>query len=50
MNDSAKLTLDVEAIKILLPHRAPMLMVERLTDNEPGESATGYKAVSINEP
>jgi 3-hydroxyacyl-[acyl-carrier-protein] dehydratase len=50
MSDSAKLTLDVETIKILLPHRAPMLMVEKLTDIVPGESATGYKAVSINEP
>jgi 3-hydroxyacyl-[acyl-carrier-protein] dehydratase len=50
MTDSAKLTLDVEAIKILLPHRPPMLMVEKLTDIVPNESATGYKAVSINEP
>ena len=43
-------TLDVEQIKTLLPHRAPMLLVERLTDIVPFESATGYKAVSINEP
>ena len=44
------LTLDVEQIKKLLPHRAPMLLVERLTDIVPFESATGIKAVSINEP
>jgi 3-hydroxyacyl-[acyl-carrier-protein] dehydratase len=50
MSESAKLVLDVEAIKMLLPHRAPMLMVEKLTDIVPNESATGYKAVSINEP
>lgn len=43
-------TLDVEQIKALLPHRPPMLLVERLTDIVPPESATGYKAVSINEP
>ena len=43
-------TLDVEQIKKLLPHRAPMLLVERLADIVPGESATGYKAVSVNEP
>lgn len=43
-------TLDVEQIKKLLPHRAPMLLVEKLADIVPGESATGYKAVSINEP
>ncbi len=42
--------LDVEDIKKLLPHRAPMLFVERLTDVVPFESATGYKAVSYNEP
>ena len=54
MSDAAVLTeetvLDVEQIKKLLPHRAPMLFVERLEDIVPGESATGYKAVSINEP
>jgi 3-hydroxyacyl-[acyl-carrier-protein] dehydratase len=42
--------LDVEQIKKLLPHRAPMLLVEKLADIVPGQSATGYKAVSINEP
>jgi len=43
-------TLDIEQIKKLLPHRAPMLFVERLADIVPRESATGYKAVSLNEP
>jgi 3-hydroxyacyl-[acyl-carrier-protein] dehydratase len=43
-------TLDVEQIKRLLPHRAPMLLVEKLADIVPYESATGYKAVSLNEP
>ena len=41
--------LDVEQIKKLLPHRPPMLLVERLTDIVKMESATGWKAVSINE-
>lgn len=44
------LILDVEQIKKLLPHRPPMLFVEKLADIVPGQSATGYKAVSINEP
>jgi len=48
MTDSA--SLDVEQIKKLLPHRAPMLLVEKLADIVKLESATGYKAVSINEP
>jgi len=43
-------TLDIEQIKKLLPHRAPMLFVERLADIVPRQSATGYKAVSLNEP
>jgi len=42
--------LDVEQIKALLPHRPPMLLVEKLADIVPFEGATGYKAVSINEP
>ena len=44
------LVLDVEQIKKLLPHRAPFLFVERLTDIVPIESAIGHKAVSFNEP
>ena len=48
MTDST--ILDVEQIKQLLPHRPPMLLVEKLADIVPRESATGYKAVSINEP
>lgn len=44
------LVLDIEQIKNLLPHRAPFLFVERLTDIVPGESAVGHKAVSFNEP
>src|SRR6185437_8683710 len=42
--------LDVEHIKKLLPHRAPFLFLERLTDIVPNESAVGHKAVSYNEP
>jgi 3-hydroxyacyl-[acyl-carrier-protein] dehydratase len=48
MTESA--ILDVEQIKTLLPHRPPMLLVEKLADIVPFEGATGYKAVSINEP
>ena len=42
--------LDVEDIKRLLPHRSPVLFVERLTDIVAHESATGHKAVGYNEP
>jgi 3-hydroxyacyl-[acyl-carrier-protein] dehydratase len=42
--------LDVEHIKRLMPHRAPFLFVERLSDIVLHESAVGHKAVSFNEP
>ncbi len=47
---NTEVSLDVEQIKKLLPHRAPFLFVERLTDIVSNESATGHKAVSYNEP
>ena len=47
---SEKIVLDVEQIKRILPHRAPFLFIERLTDIVPFESATAIKAVSYNEP
>jgi 3-hydroxyacyl-[acyl-carrier-protein] dehydratase len=42
--------LDVLQIKELIPHRYPFLMIERLTEIVPFESAVGIKNVSINEP
>jgi 3-hydroxyacyl-[acyl-carrier-protein] dehydratase len=50
MAETAQLVLNIEQIKKLLPHRAPFLFIERLTDIVPNESATAYKAVSYNEP
>jgi len=44
------LVLDVEQVKKLLPHRAPFLFVERLTEIVPFESPVGHKPVSFNEP
>jgi 3-hydroxyacyl-[acyl-carrier-protein] dehydratase len=49
-NAGNPIVLDVEQIKKLLPHRAPFLFVERLTDIVPSQSAVGWKAVSVNEP
>ncbi|MDR2646067.1 MAG: 3-hydroxyacyl-ACP dehydratase FabZ [Holosporaceae bacterium] len=42
--------LDINQIKKLLPHRYPMLMIDRVEDLVPGESAVGVKSVSANEP
>ena len=53
MNDTVPQTAstaDVLAVMALLPHRFPMLLVDRVIDMIPGRSATGIKAVTINEP
>jgi 3-hydroxyacyl-[acyl-carrier-protein] dehydratase len=41
---------DVSAVMALLPHRFPMLLVDRVEDIVLGTSARGIKAVTINEP
>src|SRR5271166_2071497 len=46
----SELVLGVAELNKLLPHRAPFLFVERLTNIVPFESAVGYKPVSVNEP
>lgn len=54
MNDAAQKTdlgvADILSIMRMIPHRYPMLMVDRVTKIVPGESAVGIKNVSINEP
>ncbi len=40
----------VNDIMKLLPHRYPFLLVDRIVDLKPGESALGVKNVTINEP
>ncbi len=42
--------LDIHEIKKVLPHRYPFLLVDRITDMEPGKYAKGIKCVSMNEP
>jgi 3-hydroxyacyl-[acyl-carrier-protein] dehydratase len=39
-----------DAILALLPHRFPMLLIDRVTDCQPGVSATAVKCVSQGEP
>jgi 3-hydroxyacyl-[acyl-carrier-protein] dehydratase len=41
---------DIFEVMALLPHRFPMLLVDRVEDIILGVSARGIKAVSINEP
>ena len=42
--------LDVNAIKKIMPHRYPFLMVDRIIDLIPGKKVVGIKNVTINEP
>jgi 3-hydroxyacyl-[acyl-carrier-protein] dehydratase len=42
--------LELDAIMELLPHRYPMLLVDRITRLEPGVSCEGLKCVTANEP
>ena len=41
--------LEYADIEKLIPHRAPFLLIDKLTNAVPGESATGIKAVSGGE-
>jgi 3-hydroxyacyl-[acyl-carrier-protein] dehydratase len=41
--------MDIKEIQKFLPHRYPFLMVDRITEIEPGKKAIGIKNVTINE-
>lgn len=43
-------SLDINQIMKIIPHRYPFLLIDRLTNLVPGESAIGVKAVTISEP
>ena len=47
---SKPITLDIEAIMKQLPHRYPMLLVDRVLECIPGERITALKNVTFNEP
>ena len=42
--------LNIDQIEALLPHRYPFLLVDKITDCQPGQSARGIKCVTANEP
>ena len=43
------MTMDIEAIKEVLPHRYPFLMVDRIIELVPGEKVVAIKNVTANE-
>ena len=44
------MSLDIRKVMELLPHRYPFLLIDRVTEVEPGERLTALKNVTINEP
>ena len=42
--------LNIHQIMEILPHRAPFLLVDKITDYEPGVWAKGIKCVTMDEP
>lgn len=49
MTDNKPLSMNIDEIMQLLPHRYPFLLVDRITEYIPGQYAKGYKNVSMNE-
>lgn len=42
--------LDIDAIKAIIPHRYPFLLIDRVEQHEPGLRAVAIKNVTSNEP
>lgn len=42
--------LDIKEIMNIIPQRAPFLMIDKVSDYEPGKFCIAYKNVCINEP
>ncbi len=49
-NSTAITSVDIKRILQMIPHRYPMLMVDKVVDMTLGQSAVGIKNVTINEP
>ncbi|CDG83421.1 3-hydroxyacyl-ACP dehydratase FabZ [Janthinobacterium agaricidamnosum] len=49
MTTTEKKSLDIQQIKRLLPHRYPMLLVDRVLDYELGKRITAIKNITANE-
>ena len=43
-------TLDINQIQQILPHRYPFLLIDRIVGMEPGKRVTAIKSVTMNEP
>ena len=43
------MSLDINQIQTVIPHRSPLLLVDRVLELEPGKRAVGVKNVTVNE-
>ena len=43
-------SVDIQRILEMIPHRYPFLLIDKVVDIDTGESATGIKNVTMNEP
>ncbi|MGH1376771.1 MAG: 3-hydroxyacyl-ACP dehydratase FabZ [Alphaproteobacteria bacterium] len=50
MSEENKIKFDINQIMKMIPHRYPILLVDRIIEHVPGESAVGLKNVTMNEP
>ena len=50
MTENALESLDILGLLKLLPHRYPLLLIDRIVDIDGDNSATGIKNVTFNEP
>jgi beta-hydroxyacyl-ACP dehydratase FabZ len=50
LSREVKRLFNIEDILKYLPHRYPMLLVDRIVDIKPGVSCRGIKNVTVNEP
>lgn len=50
MAPKEKHTIDIKRIMEMIPHRYPILLVDRILEMTPGQSAVALKNVTMNEP
>ena len=50
MSEKQDYAIDINRIMEMIPHRYPILLVDRILDIELGKSAVGLKNVTFNEP
>ena len=50
MSEQAPITMDIQRILSILPHRYPFLLVDRVVECVPNSHIRAYKNVTVNEP